>query len=185
MGAALVLDPPSILGKVGDREFRFYASSGAVLFKLRPVAKVIGRAVAAFTYRPEEETGYTRREWKGEAEGVEVTVPATDAKLAEQRYAQHREAVEALIDAFLDEKNAPLVALLIHDSMRDEFGSRKKSFSTAEAEEFLGAYDVGTIVLLLTHVLNANKQSLGPLWARPAEALAPATERPETEASEK
>lgn len=180
MAESFAFESVGVPQEIGGRTLRFYALSGSVIFKLRPFTKTIAKAVSALTYRPSSEAGYTKRQFK--EHGLEEVFEAVDPRLAEQQYQQHQEAVEALIDALLDDSNKQLLVTLIWNSLRDECKGKKPT--NEEVEKFLDDTDAGILGAMVLGVVIATKGAFGPLGARLSAALAPAVSaRPDAQAS--
>jgi hypothetical protein len=148
----------SVLRTIGDRQYRFYPIGIKTTFKLKSVAKQLGKAFATFTTSTDrdshvQESVLTREDGSQRvAEDWGIT-----PEMASLRLEQQTEAISDLIEAFAKEEHMAILAEIIMSSLRDE------DFDGARPEQFLDSITLDILPDLLFGVVEANKGVLGPL----------------------
>lgn len=189
------LSPQPVEHIIDGQSYKFWPVSTKMLFQLRSMAKPIAKAIG--TLLSTTQNDYAK-------ETVEVTAPdggyqqrttlqAISADLAKARHAQRTEALEALVDGMMNDANAITLALLIMDSMRDNY--QRSEVTPAGAQKFLSEVPAPAMVEMLAGVGAANKKLFDPLKAWVTEITAtlkgqlaeqqrkPSEETPETTSS--
>lgn len=160
------ISPPTIEHAVCGQTQKFSPLSTPMLWKLRPIAPALGRAIAKFfaVYGPDVKAGDRTHSRKavqaGEGAQVENRDEAITPELARVRMEQVESATTELISTLLDPKNAEILGSLIFDSAREVF---PRGADMKEIKEFVETCDVGALVEWLTGVGKANQRVFAPL----------------------
>ena len=155
----------------GSRTFRFYPVSVRMLFRLQQVAKPLAKAVAAIWLPIGRECERVEEQLaQGDDSIRKVREAPIDAGMAKIKLEQRAHAIEQLFDAFGQESNQRLLAMLIMDSLRDESWSRPAK--TDEADAFLDSVSFPTLVRMVAAAWEASVEALGPFGGKASQALA-------------
>ena len=157
----------SIKHKVRGHDFNFYPATVRGAYLVKGLGRPIMQALSTLFGGVGQETGHNERavtKPTGEiATSSEDT--AIDPALAKLRIEARERSIGSLFDTLLDEKNGPVMAEIIADSLQDDWqrDERTGKFDQKEIAAFWGKLDVPTAVEFLVGVCKANKPVFDPL----------------------
>ena len=152
--------------EVNGEALRFYPVSVGVMFKLRRIAKPLAGALSVLFTSQNSDYGVIQREFDN-GKSKETSTEAIPVKLAELRTRERADAIEKLVEAVTDPKNADVIGAVVIDSLRDVFPRRGPAVrDNPKPGEWLESLGADTLVLLLRGVAAANKDVIGPLGDR-------------------
>jgi hypothetical protein len=155
--------PNYIEHEVGGETLHFYPVSVGMAFKLRTIGRPLARSLAVLFGNKDQDHG-TRDAEVTDAEGSSrqiIIEPISDG-LAKIRFEQRAEAIDGIIGALTDEKNATVVAEILMDSLADTFPKNDRK-SWPPPEEFIARMPLTVLGEMLFGLMKANKDVLGPL----------------------
>lgn len=183
------LTPKGFKHEVNGESLTFYPLSVGQNFRLKEIARPLGRAIAILLSDNAGDRGSVSREWKGpsakpvrdergkptsEWEGEtesEYTRTPPPLEVAALRSKERDDAVQGLIDVVTEKKNVEQIAEIIKDSLREE-----KELTVQD----LCRVDLVTLWQLLKGVMKANAQAMPPLSGRVREKLGTLTPKDES-----
>lgn len=143
----------------------FYPNRTSVLGKLRGFLKPIFRALSTMSATYDTDIGRESVETRG-PEGeyqLRTTLKPIDEKLAKQRQEERLSSIDYLVENLTSPPALRCLALLVTDSMRDEF---PKKLTDKELDEFIEELPLDTLASCLMGVAKASKEVFGPLTSR-------------------
>jgi hypothetical protein len=151
----------SVLG----RDLVFYPVTVWTAFKLKPLAKSIGKSLQTFfsggaTLQTSKQQDVTEGTEGGAFQRVRE-LQAIDPKLAEMRHVYMQAAIDDLIDTAMQPDTAHLVVDVICDCLRNEGITPPKS--TEEKRRFLENLSSDAFTEILMGIYEANKAIFSPL----------------------
>lgn len=164
--------PQPVEHSVDGQILKFYPISTRMLFQLRSLAKPIARAIGTLLQSKQNDYGKETVEVKSpeDAYQIRTSVQAISADLAKTRHDQMAAALDSLIDGLVSESTAMSLALLIMDSLREEYPQRPAT--PQMAQQFLADTPAPAMIELLMGVAAANRKLFDPLKARVADITA-------------
>ena len=167
------LTAPFVEHDVCGKPMRFYAISVSRIAEVRGALEPITAALVSIfaTMRNDKDATTVQRSFPG-AGGVsnEFTVESIKPELVSAKADKLAKDAGKIFAAMTDHRNIVMSAIIIMDSLRDEF---PRDFKEADAREFVSQPNVTLPVLveLLTGVARANAAVFGPLAPRAKEVL--------------
>ena len=154
---------------VGTEEFNFYPPRTWTVGRLRGFLKPLFTALSSLG-GGETDIG---REQIDEQDGVggikrRTSLQAIDPVLAKQRSDDRERSIQLLVDNMTSAPALRSLAMLIADSMRDDFDARP---SDKELDELIEQFTMDNMVQALHGVALASKELFAPLMERAAPGL--------------
>lgn len=147
--------------KVAGKPVNFYPISVGQLFSLSSVAEPLVKALTALFSMPRGDAEVVERSFdKGESR--ETILGASKVENLTWRAERMDKAISGLLRTLGEPKNQNTIAVLLMDSMRDEFKPENRN-DWPPPGEFFSQIPVTILPDLLTGFLLANKDILGPL----------------------
>jgi hypothetical protein len=142
----------------------FYPISAGKIFKLKGLAKPIGKILASIGGGKDDTIGSETTRFAGtdnDPAGETIKIQAINPVLEQQRADRKQKAVSELIDALTDDSNIGIVGEILIDSMRDVFPRGDKD--NPPGRQFIVSLDLPILAEMVAGVLAANKEIFGPL----------------------
>lgn len=149
------LNPGFVELEVGGKLLKFYPMSIRALPKLHTLIKPFVKAVSGFFATTDNDVEREFKDINDVTSGGSVRhthVKAADLQVSKYRDEQMEKRISSLVDTILEESNHEQLAVLIIDSLRDEWPDAKPSPS-----DFLSSMDLAILADLLLGVFEANK----------------------------
>lgn len=158
------LDPRPTEHKINDQTTLFYPITVGMAFELRTVGRSAAQALSTFFTDTNQDYGSVDRRFgkEGSDEGQEMVIESITPALAELRYKQRTQAIDSLIESFLNEDNKILLGKIILSSLKN---------TDTDPSAFIETLPLPALGQLLIGVAKANKEVLGPLAGK-VESLA-------------
>lgn len=168
--------PDPVHHEVDGTSFAFYPPRTWTVSRLRGFLKPLFTALSTISASYETDIG---REQVDETESNgsmrrRTMLQAIDPALARQRANERETAVATLIDNLSSQQAMRSLALLVADSMRDDFEKRP---TDQELDDLLNEWTLDQLVQALHGVALASKELFAPLVKRVAPGLAALKER--------
>lgn len=168
--------PRPVEHEVDGRMHNFYPNRTSVLGKLRGFLKPIFRALSTLSATYDTDIGRESVETRG-PDGeyqVRTTLKPIEEKLAKQRQEERLATIDYLVENLASPPALRSLALLITDSMRDDF---QKKLTDKELDDFIDETPIDALASCLMGVAKASKEVFGPLTNRVEGAISTLKER--------
>lgn len=162
--------PDPIKHVVAGQERNFYPITVSTLLQLRGAAKPLVRAMSVLFGGDDDLVKKEIQEKTSKSlESYEkrTCIDAVSPELAGQRQKARMAAAEDLLEGLTSEASSRLFALVIVDSMRDDFD--KKPTTAKEFDDILSSITADALVEILGGIGAANRKLFGPLMNRAAQ----------------
>lgn len=165
------LTPSFVEHPVGEKVCKFYPISTKVLFQLRGLAKPIAKGIASLLTSQQNDIGRESVEVQAPDGGrqLRTTIQPISDSLAKTRFDQRASTLDQLIDQLMSEGASSMLALLVVDSMRDDF---PRNPSPADLSKFVAEMPAERMIEMLVGVSKANRKLFDPLKERVTEISA-------------
>jgi hypothetical protein len=162
--------PSPVRHSVNGQEFNFYPPRTWTVGKLRGFLKPLFTALSSLGAGGDTDIG---REQIDEQDGVggikrRTSLQAINPVLAKQRMEERERTIQTLVDNLTSQPALRSLALLIADSMRDDFEGRP---TEADLDKLLEEFTLDNMVQALHGVAMASKELFAPLMERAAPGL--------------
>lgn len=163
--------PTFITRQVGGVDVKFHPIRLRCYFRLKTIATPVLLALAELMHGGDKDVAITIRDFKDDGSGrvgTEHMTTAIDARLAEVRSLERRNAFKAAIDGIMSESAGEVFAELIMDSLHDFFKPEEAS-DAKKIKTFANKIQGDVFFEYVAGVIEANKGVFIPL----VETLAP------------
>jgi hypothetical protein len=157
----------AVVHEVRGKPFKFYSATVKGAYLLKNLGKPVLQALTALFGGVGQETGVNERT-VNKPNGEFMTsseITAITPELAKLRIDTRDKAIAGLLDTLLNDKNGPIMAEIIADSLQDEFPRTKGNLPLKEVMAFWDALKLEDAVAFLVGVAKANKPVFDPLVA--------------------
>lgn len=171
LGSIAALVPAPTNHTVSGKTMRFFPSTAMMLFQLHAFGQPLIEGIAKLWEDGAKDRGQHEKRIlneSGKGGTVEASILAITPELAELRVKMRVEGACRVFDVF-SATNAPIIASLVMDSLREEFGQDRAKWPSHE--EFMSSIDLSVLIELIIGVLNANKGVFGPLGLQIQQAI--------------
>lgn len=164
------ISPDPVRHEVGGREFNFYPPRTWTVAKLRGFLKPIFQGLASFVTQNETDVSRLQvNESEGDKISQRTELGAIDPQLARQRDAAREGTVQMLVDNLTSQPALRSLAVIITDSMRDDFDRKP---TDAELDALIEEWSIEQMTEALHGVYKASQDLFAPLMGRAAPGLA-------------
>ena len=170
--------PNFIEHEVGTQTLKFYPVSVGMAFKLRTIGKPIARSLSILFSNTDRDVGTKDSEVTNEdgSKDRQIEILPISDGLAKIRHEQRIDAIDGIVTALTEEKNAEVVAQIIMDSLCEVFPKDDKK-KWPPALEFINSMPVPVLGAMIMGIIQANKDVFGPLADKVTEAAQNAVAR--------
>lgn len=157
----------------GDiRNLKFFPISPLRLTGLRDAFGTVLKSLGGLV-KDDNQLSDNRVTRKTEGEFIEIVTEPTAVDTLRFRQKQREDGLEGMMNVLLHKENMVGVALVIMDSLREEFtreGNEDEASDKTRATAFLSDTDLPVIVQMIHGVIKANKKVFAPLGQKLAAA---------------
>ena len=166
------LSPQPVEHIIDGQTYKFWPVSTKMLFQLRTLAKPVAKAIGTLLTSTQNDFGKETVEVRAPDDGYQIrtTLQPIPADLAKTRHEQRTAALDGLVEGLMNEASSLALALLVMDSMRDQYP--RSEVTPAGAQKFIAETPATAMVEMLAGVGAANKKLFDPLKARVTELTA-------------
>lgn len=152
------LNPEYVEHEVNGEELKFFAISVRSLAKLRDVAKPLVQSLQVILSSNEEDSSVLSKSNDRSGEQI-FNRQAHDPEVARLRSNEREKAFNRLVDVLTDAKGMESLAVLVMDSLRENY---ERPIKDKDAKEMVGKIDLSVWVELLIGLAKANKRVFSP-----------------------
>ena len=163
------LSPDPVRHSVDGQEYNFYPPRTWTISKLRGFLKPLFQALASLGANTDSDIGRLQvNEQEGDSIRQRTELTAIDPVLAKQRAVDRDKTIQMLVDNMASQPAMRSLALLITDSMRDDFDAR---LGDSDLDKLIDEWTVDQMAQALHGVAKASKELFAPLMERAAPGL--------------
>lgn len=168
--------PSPTLHEVGGKEFKFYPTRTSTVGRLRGFLKPLFSAMASLAGDQDRDIGREHVDEQGADGSIKrrTVLSPIDPTLSKQRTQERENSIAVLVDNVTSGPGLRSLALLVTDSLRDDFEANPKD---SELDELLLEMGIDQMLEALHGVAKASKEVFAPLMQRVSPGLATLKER--------